>query len=570
MVNPILNNGELALEQDTNLLKVGNGTTVYNALAYLSSSANGLVGTINASVSEWSPTLAQLTASYPAGTAQGVLAYVTDTNSMRIGDGSTIGSVPIGNRYWINLSSATVNGSKPAEIATTYIPTWPTDQQTPLNTTSTNDSVAMFINSTNTSSLYSWIPIYVLSNMNNYFNGALQNGINNNPLNEPDIGSSVVYVNFGNTGSNVNWANGHGINGWNNLLGNSTTAFIEIIMGNGGNSLNGGVGGAGGANNGILSFVGGNAGSASSAGAFGNNGGSWGIISSIGGNGGNAISGSGGLGGNGGSISMQAGNGGISIVSGNAGRGGNAGYIQTNGGNGTNNTTGNGFDGGIGGNIITNANGIHSGGNINSIATTNRNGGSIYTFADTYMPVALFSTTASVSNTNSTSELNFWTSSTVQTCFNFLHPNTDFIQSGQIDHLGRILRIKTQGYLRADNTDSLRIRFYIGNQTLFDSTPLTASSTYGTNQLWEFTGDYVFNSLTSGATSGSVTGQGKFSYYTSPSSSVSWTNVNTGSFPIDTNGVNSNNNEVRLTSTWGVASNNNNIVITNALTELLN
>ena len=566
IVNPIVNSGELVYEQDTQLIKIGDGVTPYNSLSYLSSSASGLVGSINAQVTEWSPTLAQLTASYPVGTAQGVLSYVTDTNSVRIGNGQTIGSVPVGIRYWTNISASTTNGSVAGELATLNDPTI------------TSSGSMVYVSAYPSNNVSSWLPLLKLNNgvsWNNY--NILQGNqyVNNyNPL---------IYLDWGAMGSGS--TNNYPSPAENIGFRAIQPIALNIIFGSSGKSVGTssmvGIGGNGGVTNNIIRCTGGNGGNANDTASWGGNGGvlSQTILFAAGNGGVGANGGKGGVGGGVQQNQWVGGNGGTGTNSGSVGgNGGDAGRIINGGGNGASVADGTtGASGGVGGywlayggnasasvaggaagTLTLSANGIYAGGSLTTQATSFRNGGNIQSISDTFIPSTLFTVMAITGSVNTNLETNFWTASNVKS----FSTNTDLIPNHVIDHAGRSLRVKAQGYLYTDGTDSLEVKLYLGQTTLFDSTMLPTQDVLN-SQLWEFEGNYVFlNTLTTG----SMQGQGKFTYYTSPSSSVTWTNVNTSSlvyYPsID--------NEIRLTSTWGTASVNNGILITNGTATLEN
>ena len=45
--NPVLNKGEIGIEIDTRKMKVGDGTTTWNALSYMGADANDILAVIN-------------------------------------------------------------------------------------------------------------------------------------------------------------------------------------------------------------------------------------------------------------------------------------------------------------------------------------------------------------------------------------------------------------------------------------------------------------------------------------------------------------------------------------------
>ena len=544
-----------------NNFTASNGTTSSYAL---SSSAAGITGQITANVQEWTTTIPQITASYPVATAQGVLAYATDTAGLRIGDGVTLAGVPVGVRYWTNIYTAQLNDGRAGEMATTYVSPGIIDQPSVFNTSS-----VLLMNTVASNTSASWYPLVSFQNGQTY--------LTNNVLSESNVSNPLLSVNFGQNGISSSLTSYESLTLGYGAAGNiGSWPMLQYTLGNGGNSMVSGSTGHGGNSgqsvNPLIFMVMGNGGNALDTASIGGNGGN--ISSPItiaSGNGGNgSLGGIGGNGGQAGRIYIGAGNGGDGKGSGSAGgNGGDGGGINMVGGNAT--TASNGGNGGY---LTTNASGIYNGGNIVTSATTTRNGGTIESFYDSYMPCTLF--TANISSSSpltSSTELSFWTSSTFAGINSYAktYTPTNIISSSIIDHIGRYMRVKSQGYIAADGTDSLRVKFYLGPTLLWDSTPITASAISG-NQHWKFEGDYVWTKLSTGTTiSGSIIGQGEFTYYTSPSSSITWAGLPmTNQIKTDTKLANSTYNEVRLSATWGVSTGSNVIAITNAICELLN
>lgn len=176
--------------------------------------------------------------------------------------------------------------------------------------------------------------------------------------------------------------------------------------------------------------------------------------------------------------------------------------------------------------------------------------------------IVLFVVTSSVGANNTSTETNFWTSSTV--IANTPFSSTDIIRSNLISRIGKIIKINVHGYMQSSGTDSLRLRLYLGPNVIWDSTAITASSTVG-NRVWKYDSQFVCNNILS--LTGSLNGQGIFQYFTTPSSSISIDGFpNISSFLFDT----TIDNEIRMTSQWGSSSLNNYILITDALCELKN
>ena len=546
-----------------------------------SSSAAGITGQITAQVQEWSPTYNQVTSSYPLATPQGILAYVTDAGSLRIGNGIVLGGAPAGIRYWNTLQTANLADSKGGELAMVNQNTPPPDQIGNGGTLNSS-SIILYVNTTASNNDPStWMPLLSITGIGGYKYNSV-NGLNNTiTIAEPNAYDPLISIVFSKTGSM-----------FSSILtpaGRPTTitSLISIICGNGGNSISGSSGDAGGGNGGdvqlinctlgnggnsfdtssqagsagniqLFTLLTGNGGDASGI-SFGGSGGDTLNIISNGGNGGNATgSGAmGGSGGSGGNIIFFAGQGGNASGSNSTGgQGGNAGVISMGGGNALGI-----INGGNAGTITTDASGSYKGGDINTYVTTPRPGGTITTFEDTYVTCTLFTVTASVGPSNTVTETNFWTSSTVQGL-----NNTDVIVPYVIDHVGRAIRVKTQGYISSSGASSLRLRLYLGSAVIWDSTAITASIV-ATNQPWIYSGQFTFGNISTATKSGSVSGQGQFTYYTSLSSSVAFGGTaNTSTIGCNTTAS----NEIRLTAQWGTAAAANVIKITDGIVELVN
>lgn len=573
-----------------NNFTASNGTTSSYAL---SSSAAGITGQITANVQEWTTTIPQITASYPVATAQGVLAYATDTAGLRIGDGQTLAGVPVGIRYWNNIHSTPTNDGRAGELAILNGGVFPVDQATG-NFASTASYTSLLINTTASNTSSSWFPVILLTN-GNTLNIVNNNGLNNQFYTELNISTPIIYIDFGMFGSGSDYAS-YG------LPGVALDPFINVQVGSGGSSI--GIGAQGGSAFNplptIIGFINGNGGNAYSNNSIGGEGGGYDgnaiidIVCGFGGNGifggsggygggsgapainissgnGGSASGSGAVGGNGGninSINISSGNGASVSGSGlHGGNGGNSGAIFLNGGNASAS-----INGGAGGIINTNAAGIYSGGNINTSATTTRNGGAISSYTSTYFPSSLFSCITSSTYVNTSVE-SFLISSSYNT-LNFYGQTVASSTGGSsipsfiMDHIGRTISIDAMGYMTSNGTDSLNIKLYFGNTVLWSTNPFTSSLINGTGS-WNYSGKFTMinqaGSINTSLTS-SFIGQGEFTYFTTPSSSVIVSTPMTASFPI----ITSISNAIQLTSTWGSSSPLNSITLTNAICNLYN
>ena len=76
--NPVLEDGRLGIETDTGRFKIGDGSTAWNSLSYFAPPAAVPVRNTAAVFTSTNPTL-----------GDGILGIETDTGNLKIGDGST-------------------------------------------------------------------------------------------------------------------------------------------------------------------------------------------------------------------------------------------------------------------------------------------------------------------------------------------------------------------------------------------------------------------------------------------------------------------------------------------------
>ena len=530
-----------------------------NTASYaISSSAQGLVGQISAQVQEWTTTVSESATLYPSGNPLGVLSYVTDAQSVRIGDGETIAGVPVGVRYWTDspATSLVTHDNKIGELGVFY------DKYD-------TKKVNLMINLTSSNSTASWMPIISLSGIDNI--ESINNTIMANRLNIESYLFDIIYPKYG---------DGVSLDNYSGIAGTVFNIF-QIYGGNGGDGTTGGNGGY--VSNSFL-FGGGHAGSDLDGISAGGNGGycSY-IIISIGGNGGQGSNGgTGGNGGNAGGIQLRGGNGGFGN-GGYGGSGGNGGSIVLNGGNGHSE----GGYGGIGGQLIgyggqglsasfgrgdagtinISAQDYHSGGDILTQATVYRKGGSIRTFFDGYTTPCLFSVTSSLGANNTTASSNFWTSSNINGFSGqYITSHNNTINASVIDHIGRSVKVKAMGTLAANGSSPFTLKFLVSSSVFWQSPPISMSVA-GT-QMWSYDGLFTFRTISSLSPSltGSLIGQGMLTCFTTPSSSINYSLPNTDSIPVDTFKT----HQIFFTAQWDTASVGNNIQCTNAIVELVN
>lgn len=487
---------------------------------------SGIFGTITAQVANYSDKAQFVDTNV---LALGVIAWAYDAKRLTIGDGATLGGVPLAIRYQTNVdvfSSGWTNGSRQGELGVLE----------PVNFPNIGNFNPYVMFTLNVASNGNWVPLIAV-----HTNFASLIGLFNTntivPQNPYEHISPLITVDSSTNGSGFDATNGFGLSGI--FLGNAP--MFQAKYGSGGNSVGTGQGGIGGSYaapaSPVFDFAGGNAGNAT-------------VNGSVGGNGGSAV----------GSIVVAlGGNGGNSAFNGHTGgTGGAPGSLVIAGGNATDASAGaDGLPGGNGGNIFATANATFNSGNITVSASGSRNGGSLTSFGSTFVPVVLFTTVSTAGPTNSAAE-----TSLLGTAASFGN-GTKTLGSNVVDHIGRAIRFHAEGELwDAATIPTLEIKLKVGTAVVLDTGAVTPTALTGPME-WSFDGTFTFRSLGS---SGTGFGQGRLTYNSTTGQIQGISTAATATITVNTIA----DQTVDCTATWGAASVGNSIQCTAAYFELIN